>query len=65
MGNGSLVIQLDMNTKQVFGLTSELNFQKVLSCGDSRYKLIRMRKSWKDANNYSKGKGGNLASMKS
>ena len=59
VGSGSLVIQLDVDTREKEGWQEEVTFRKT-SWG---FKLHRERKSWADAETHCRGEGGHLASI--
>ena len=54
---GSLVIELDVNTKEEEGWQEEVTFQQ------GKYKLYQEKKTWADAEDHCQSKGSHLASI--
>ena len=61
LGNGSLVMQLEVNTREAEAWDEEVHYWM----GDSKFSSDEdLYKSWADADDYCKAEGGHLASMK-
>ena len=63
VGNGSLVIQLEVDIREEEGWQGEASYPRQGKWGPEKYIKIKSAKYWKDAEAYCQGQGGHLASI--
>ena len=65
VGNGTLVVQLEINTRDEEGWEEYVEYAEIPKWGLAKYKLYTQKLGWDDADTYCKGVGGHLASIHS
>ena len=65
VGNGSILIQLEIDTQDEEGWEEYVEYAEIPKWGSAKYKLYDQELNWNDADTHCKGAGGHLASMHS
>ena len=63
VGTGTLVIQLEVDTRDDNRWQEEVRYPKTAKWGPEKYKLYTNQKSWSDAEAHCQAEGGHLASV--